>query len=201
MLTKLFYYLLGAIIMVYSNSIILSITLPQALPASITSRTLSLKAGSLMQENSAKKHKRDLSTYDKAGPYALKLSLAARTRNSMLSALREFIWDHWHNRKRGHVVTTFYSKEGEPITYSFFIEPDEKGSWHVTVEIDRLLTGRGGSKKKYSETDKFAAYTVERIEVGGNYETIRTIPNDVTREPQSYKLRLIDEKGKVRTEV
>lgn len=218
MFGKVLYCIFGAMTLVYFDRTVPGVLLAQTqlskahtvvgrsespdVPASIVSRTLSFKADSMSQENPSKKHnQRDLGAYDKAGPYSLKPSLNTRTRATILTALRGFIWEHWYKRSLGHVVTTFYSKEGEPSTYSFFIEADEKGNWRVAVEVNRLLVTRGGSKQKYSETDKFAADTVERIEVSGESEKIRTIPKDAPRKPQSFKLRLIDEKGSVRFEV
>jgi len=218
MFGKIFYCIFGAMTLVYFNRTVPSVLPPRTafnnehiagersdltyVPALITSRTLSFKADSIMQENSCKKHnQRDLGAYDKTGPFSLRPSLDARTRATVLTSLRGFIWEHWYKRSLGRVVSTFYSKEGERITYSFFIEPDENGNWRVAVEVYRLLVTRRGSKGKYSETDRFAADTVERIEVSGDSEKIRTIPKDVPREPESYKLRLIDKKGNVRFEV
>ena len=163
MFGKTFCCILGVMGMVYFDHAVPAVPPPQTqhspghslfegdlryLAAWIVSRPLTQKADSMMQDSSPKKHKeRDLSRYDKAGPYSLKLSLDARTRATMLATLEQFIWKHWSKRTLGHVVSTFYSKEGEPITYSFFIEANEKGNSCVAVEVDRSFVTRGESKK------------------------------------------------------
>lgn len=216
MFGKTFCCILSVMVLVYFDHAVPAVPPPQTqdssghslfgegdlryLAARIVSRPLELKADSMMQDSSPKKHKeRDLSRYDKAGPYSLKLSLDARTRATMLATLRQFIWEHWSKRTLGHVVSTFYSKEGEPITYSFFIEANEKGNSCVAVEVDRLFVTRGESKKRYSQMYAFEVNTVQRIEV--LRDGIRTIPEEVPREPVSFKLRLIDDRGNVRLEI
>lgn len=171
------------------------------LPASIALRTLSLKAHEMPEKDSVQeRNQRDLTTYDKAGPYSLKPSLDVRTRSSVLIAIRRFIWHHWQSRRLGHVVTTYYSKEGEPITYSFFIEADREGNWVVAVEVNKRLVARGGSRQKYLETEKFVADRVERICNSTGSRGIENDTKDATREARFFKLRLI-EKGNIRFEM
>ena len=145
---------------------------------------------------------RDLSRYEKAGPYTIELKLDAQARAKLEADIREFLWNHWQQRRLGHVMVTQYSKEGEPSTSSYFVEPDEKGIWHITVKIDRTLVDRGGSKSQHQESVEYEAYLVERIEVPKDGLTARvSIPEGEMRSPQSYLLALKDKTGKALTEI
>jgi hypothetical protein len=140
-------------------------------------------------------HGRNLSLYDKSGPHIIKPGHDAQTRSSIESTIREFLWNHWGQRRLGYLVVSRYSKEGESITYSYYLEPDKKGVWHIQVTINRHLSVPGGSKTRYKETDKYAVYSVERLRIskaGVEEETIK---------PERYRLILKDQKGRVRAEL
>ena len=140
---------------------------------------------------------RDLSRYDKAGPYTIDLNLDAQSRANIEAEVREFLWNHWKQRRLGYVRVTRYSKEGEPSASSYFVEPDEKSVWQIAVKIDRTLLDRGGSKSQRHESVEYGAYFVERVAVAKDGLTQRAvIPDGETRSPQSYRLALRDEKGK-----
>jgi hypothetical protein len=63
--------------------------------------------------------KRNLSRYDKIGPFVVPVG----TRGKFVSEkIRDFIWRHWQQRRRGYAVVTFHSVEGEPSTSHMFIE-------------------------------------------------------------------------------
>lgn len=174
-------------------------------------RWLTLAASSIMilscnpttQSRSLQQAKmRDLSRYEKAGPYTIELKLDAQARAKLEADIREFLWNHWQQRRLGHVMVTQYSKEGEPSTSSYLVEPDEKGVWHIAVKTDRTLIDRGGVKSQRRESVEYAAYSVERIEVPKDGLTPSVvIPEGETRTPQSYRLALKDEKGKALTEI
>lgn len=167
------------------------------------SSILILSCSPAMQSSSLQQAKmRDLSLYDKAGPYTIELRLDAQARANIEAKIREFLWNHWHQHRLGHLVATRYSKEGEPSTSSYFVELDGKGIWHIAVKIDRTLVDRGGSKSQYQKSVEYEAYTVERIEVPEDGLTQRVvIPKGETRSPQSYRLVLKDEKGKALAEI
>lgn len=139
---------------------------------------------------------RDLSFYDKAGPYTIGLKLDAQARAKIEAEIREFLWNHWHYRQLGHLVATQYSKEGEPSTSFYFVEPDEKGVWRIAVKIDRTLNDRRDSKGPHRESIEYDAYSVERIEVPKNGLTHRVvIPEKETRSSLLYRLVLKDKEG------
>jgi hypothetical protein len=89
--------------------------------------------------------------------------------------IRDFIWRHWQQRRRGYAVVTFHSVEGEPSTSHMFIEPNEDGIWHLSVRIDRkLIDRRGWSNPEFrgkliDQTDSFDVLTIERLTDGRSY--------------------------------
>jgi hypothetical protein len=80
---------------------------------------------------------RNLARYDKSGPYTVGLALSAEERSAIEANVRAFLWNHWRRCRLARVEITHYSKEGEPSTSSFFIEPDNGGVWRIAVKIDR----------------------------------------------------------------
>jgi hypothetical protein len=144
-------------------------------------------------------NKRNLGKYKKVGPYTLALTMDAQVRMGTLATIRDFIWQHWRTPSLAYATVTFYSKEGEPSTYYYFIEPDNTNSWRITVEINRLTVDRGGSKLTRHQIDTFVVYTVERVE--GEGRTRIVIPDSAVREGRSYRMRFIDQQGNVRNEI
>lgn len=156
-----------------------------------------IKSSSLQQAKM-----RDLSGYEKAGPYTIELNLDAPARANIEAEVREFLWNHWQQRRLGYVRVTLFSKEGEPSASSYFVEPDEKSAWRIAVKIDRTMVNRGDSKSQRHESVEYGAYFVERIEVPKDGLTHRAVlPDGERRSPQSYRLALKDEKGKSLTEI
>ena len=164
---------------------------------------LMMSCSQMIQSDPVQKPRmRDLSRYDRGGPYALELGLDAQTRANREAEVREFLWNHWHQRGLGYVTVTQYSKEGEPSTSSYFVEPDEKGVWQIAIKIDRMLVDRDGTKSQHYESVEYDAHFVERIEVPKDRLTQNVvIPEGKIRAPQSYRLALKDEKGKTLTKI
>lgn len=171
--------------------------------SAVASLVLMLSCNPMIQNSSLQQAKmRDLSRYDKAGPYTIELNLDAQARANIEAEVREFLWNHWQQRRLGYVSVTRYSKEGEPSASSYFVEPDGKSVWLIAVKIDRKLVDRGGSKSQRHESVEYGAYFVERVEVPKDGLTQRAvIPDGERRSPQSYRLTLKDEKGKSLTEI
>jgi hypothetical protein len=149
---------------------------------------------------------RDLTLYEKAGPYHIRP--LARDVEAVKAEIREFLWQHWHEHRRGHLVVVSHSKEGEPSTASYFIEPYKNNNWNITVKIDRVRYGRRPTSdpaytgEKIRETVEYAANFVERIEIPSNGLVRRVvIPKEEPRSPQLYRLRLKDKNKKVLVEL
>ena len=93
---------------------------------------------------------RDLSRYDKAGPFNVAARTGGPAREAVMSQARAFLLEHWRGQRLGHLVINSGDAEGRPAASSFYVEPDEGGRWAVVLET------AGGS-----ETFRF----VEEVEV------------------------------------
>ena len=138
--------------------------------------------------------KRDLSGYIDGGTFDFSWSALPVADERMMPLLRQFVWQHWHNKQRAHVVATFYSIEGDPMTYNLFIEPETNGHWRVVAEWEReccLLYAMQKPKRKRERTNGVSVYDiVERIEPSNAKQTAWVIlPEDDPRQTYSVRLR------------
>lgn len=95
---------------------------------------------------------RDLTLYDKTGPFAIDKRLAKEAHNAILVQIRSFLWDHWQQRRHGHLVINSHNIAGYPTIYKFFVEPDATGRWHIALERD-------------DNTEGELFYLIERVEM------------------------------------
>jgi hypothetical protein len=148
---------------------------------------------------------RSLNRYEKAGPYTVLPT--AENAASVEAEMRDFLWQHWHKRQLGYLSATFYSKEGDATTSSYFVEPDKFGNWHIEVVIESTRLVRSGIRGNQSSKNKtrktcYAAFSIERVEVRDKVgQSSLIIPEEDNRSPQSYTLRLKDRNGTVLTEI
>jgi hypothetical protein len=159
---------------------------------SIFTSLLILQASSTVQgQPSVQRAKRALATYDQAGPYELSNDLHPHDADKMLAEIRGFLWEHWEQRRHGVIKVTFFSIEGDQTSSSFFVEPDAKGSWRLTVESVSIISAllHKGSKPRREVTDEIYN-EVERLEAtSGNSAPSTLIPAQAIRQPQTYRLR------------
>ena len=115
---------------------------------------------------------RNLSRYDKLGPFTVPLGASP---HSVKGKVRDFIWQHWQQHRRGYAVVTFHSIEGEPSTSHMFIEPNRDGVWHLSVRIERKLIDRRGWSnpelrgKLIPQTNSYEVFAIERLMDGNSY--------------------------------
>src|SRR3954447_11703389 len=79
---------------------------------------------------------RDLSAYDQGGSFDCRQWTVERRRRCSLVAIRTFLWNHWHQKRRGYVRITFDSVDAQSTNH-IFVEPAADGSWHVAWRIAR----------------------------------------------------------------
>ncbi|HEV2495307.1 MAG TPA: hypothetical protein VG204_19790 [Terriglobia bacterium] len=140
---------------------------------------------------------RDLRLYDQPAPYTLPVSLRDGQRKKVEAEIRGFLWTHWHQHRLGKLVATWYSKEGEPTTYTYFVEPDEKGVWQIKGQWESHRGHRGAPsapKAGYHVSGEFVASSVERIVPLFDGLSPRIVQDG--RPPESYVLVLKDRDGK-----
>jgi hypothetical protein len=88
---------------------------------------------------------RDVRSYDQGGRFdCRRWSPTALTNGreneqriaSALETARNFIWEHWQNKKRGYVRLTEDSVDCVSTSH-IFIEPDANGKWQIAWRIAR----------------------------------------------------------------
>jgi hypothetical protein len=132
-------------------------------------------------------HQRDISTYETAKPYRIRLLDRDKARKE--GEIRKFLWEHWREHRRASLSLTAYSTEGEQSVSNYFIEPGQSGNWQLVVQIDREVVDRGGSGKRWREKVEYTCTALERIEPPHDLlHRLIPIDRDAERRPESYRI-------------
>lgn len=81
------------------------------------------------------KSRSGLSEYDKGGPYSLDHFRLTKGRTD----LREFLWAHWHEHKKGVAENRAGTVDRGTVKVLYIVQPDAKGHWGIDVELDRPM--------------------------------------------------------------
>ena len=76
-----------------------------------------------------------LSGYETGGPYVLDHDRLTKGRTD----LREFLWKHWHDHKKGVAEAEVGTIDAGTVKELYLIQPDAQGNWGIDVEIDRPM--------------------------------------------------------------
>lgn len=81
---------------------------------------------------------RDLKRYDVSGHFDCRTHALSDTgpRRCDIPKVRDFIWKHWHTKRPGYIRITFDSVDAMSTSH-IFVEPNERGIWHVAWRIAR----------------------------------------------------------------
>jgi len=82
-----------------------------------------------------------LTLYDNGGRFGCGIVLKSEYPDCLKSIVRarQFLWEHWQEKKRGYAVVRFGSTDAVSDSH-IFIEPDETGTWHVAWRIERVVS-------------------------------------------------------------
>ena len=138
---------------------------------------------------------RDLTRYDEAGVFDFSWGVSWREHAQMKLKLRDFLWEHWTQKRLAHMVVTVHSIEGDPTTYNLFVEPDKNKRWLVVGEYESLCCwfySMEKPKRKPKRVKGVVTYdVVERVQTSSNDQaTLPFTPGVDRREADSYILRL-----------
>jgi hypothetical protein len=124
---------------------------------------------------------RDLKRYDVGGHFDCRSHALSDTapRNCDIPGVRDFIWKHWHAKRRGYIRITFDSVDAMSTSH-IFVEPNQRGKWHVAWRIARhnnLITDVGEivavERAKPGTSDEPGSYVlVFRQKSGGEIERL-----------------------------
>lgn len=146
----------------------------------------------LMQGPSAqcRAENQDMSKQDIVGPVELGFS-ADRSRKE--AEVRSFIWFHWLGRSRGKITVVDYTKEGDKITTTYDVEPDEIGRWRVRANSEADFRKHPGTPA-HRARKTYSVYALRRV--AGDSGLRRTLADSDNVPSTMYRLALIDAKGK-----
>jgi hypothetical protein len=79
---------------------------------------------------------RDLTQYDEGGTFDFPLYPTQGAEQKKCdrdnARLREFVWSHWAQARRGHVRLIHHGVEGQSFAADHYIEPDNQGHWSMS---------------------------------------------------------------------
>ena len=81
------------------------------------------------------KSRNGLSGYESGGPYALDHFRLTKGRTD----LREFLWEHWHEHKKGVAEAKVGTVDRGTVKVLYLVQPDAQGLWVIDVELDRPM--------------------------------------------------------------
>ncbi len=81
------------------------------------------------------KSRKGLSEYDSGGPYTLGHFRLTTGRTD----LREFLWKHWHEHKKGVGEAEVETVDRGTVKVLYLVQPDAQGLWGIDVELDRPM--------------------------------------------------------------
>ena len=136
----------------------------------LTATSLSLAQG----------QKRDLSKYDIIGPYRLVAFASGPKTDQPEGEIRDFLWTHWREHRRGTVTATRQYVDGM-IRATYFVEPDSKGRWLIIRYTDYPYEPQFTPKK-------FSCSNFERVEPDRLHLRLIPIRDSEHREGQAYLL-------------
>jgi hypothetical protein len=80
---------------------------------------------------------RELQSYERGGDFDASEPIDSSRHHGKIprvAALRKFIWEHWRTKRRGY-VTLSESGIDAGWTSHIFIEPTDKGDWHIIWRV------------------------------------------------------------------
>jgi len=104
----------------------------------------------------------DLSGYDELRPLEQK---AWESPVAVQQQVRKFIWDHWSGKHRGYVTGTLHTKEGEPTTEFFWIDPASNGSWRIRGKVEHSYSDRRMVNDPKKQPDRQETSTFEAVRI------------------------------------
>ena len=124
------------ILFLASTILLLSFVIARTLPLQQTRNTAGASgaAPSPTPTPSPSPSRRDLTLYDRAGPFTITPALSKAARNALLAQIRSFLWEHWQQKRRGSLELNSPNAAGRPMTQHFFVEPDASNRWGITLE-------------------------------------------------------------------
>jgi len=141
---------------------------------------------------------RDLSQYDVIGPFTIDYVRSFRETEPMDAQVRDFLWSHWRQHRRGTVFVIRRYVDGA-FRLSYFIEPDQRGDWAIVqytedsflpLRANKGIAAQGlGVVQLYMpRSQMFSCTQFERVEPDRPRLPLIRIPESETRKAERYLL-------------
>ena len=127
---------------------------------------------------------RNVADYERLGPLEGG-TLLGRDASEAVRKARAFVWEHWHARRRGYLIITFWSVD-ERSTSHVFIEPNGSGEWRVAWRIVRVSG---------SVDDGPYMYSLRRVVLLPSGKTGEELSDGVEVDASQYELMLFESNG------
>jgi hypothetical protein len=143
---------------------------------------------------------RDLAQYDKGGVFDFPLyptSDAERKKYDRDNArLRQFVWSHWTQRRRGYVQVVHHGVEGQSFVADHYIEPDSGGRWSMSwggYEAARIYTIEPIQPRSDFPASRWRFEWMGHT--AGFWKPGKRLPQPISGDGTKYMLQLKDRKG------
>jgi hypothetical protein len=120
-------------------------------------------------------------------------------RSAKMAQMREFLWEHWRQKRCGTLLFTSVSKEGKVSHSEFRVVPTAL-SMTLKVKIVRDRVGHDGKVIPRADPNgEYEAYTIERIVTENPHRDWKSVAtllrDDETESSSKYWLRFKDREG------
>ena len=99
---------------------------------------------------------RDFSSYSTLGPLLLLHTSSVFTdedREFFKSQMRRFLVDSWQQHRRARLIVVTTTMEGLPTLWTYYVEPNSAGTWHVVIDTIRTIPAIKPSGEHQTEDD------------------------------------------------
>jgi len=130
----------------------------------------------------------NLSGYETREPL---IQLPGQSAESVRAQARAWIWEKWWQTTSYLKIETRDDEADE--TTSYYIAPDKKGEWQITIETHRVLSATP-TQGSITEDRLSVATDIERIEPvpEGSSQLPRIIPDTENVPASEYRLQFLD---------
>jgi hypothetical protein len=152
---------------------------------------LALSCGTVRSQdtNQSSAHPMDQTSTQVAGPYQLPNGLKPDQREKTLSEIRAFLWEAVTQNRSAELRATFYTLEGEPTSYIFYIAKTDSPPGCIRADITSQQSSSASREKRSKPSKTSLQYCqIVRLEAA----TGARIPEKQRREAGTYRLRLRD---------
>lgn len=123
--------------------------------------------------------------YDEGGTFRITLDVPRTQQVKIGGEIDAFIWNHWSQHQRGKLQIIGQTIEGQVKVQKIFIEPDDRGHWHIRDE-EEADVHKGTQPAPAKSLDVYDE--VRRIDIDSG----QAIPASQKRTPGTYHLLLIN---------